>query len=173
MKYFQTVFLESADEFIEGIGPKAKEKILYNIMRAEQYNSSRLFKKLRDDIWEFRVRHGLTQKNKIMAKEKVKVYTLDEMIDKHIGKKGTPARDKFEYKVNMELLGHMIRKARKERNLTQQQLGKLVGVQKAQISKLESRANSARIDTIFRVFKALKADISFSIKMENEHLQLK
>lgn len=108
-----------------------------------------------------------------MAKDQMRIYTLDEMIDKHIGKKGTPDRDKFEYKLNMELLGHMIRRARKERKLTQQQLGKLVGVQKAQISKLESSANSATIDTIFRVFKALKADIHFSVKIENEHLQLK
>jgi HTH-type transcriptional regulator / antitoxin HipB len=49
----------------------------------------------------------------------------------------------------------MIRKARQERNLTQEQLGKLIGVQKAQISKLESSANSATIGSILKVFKAL------------------
>lgn len=48
----------------------------------------------------------------------------------------------------------MIKSARQERNLTQEQLGKLVGVQKAQISKLESSANSATIDTVLKVFKA-------------------
>jgi len=52
------------------------------------------------------------------------------------------------------VLGHMIKQAHKERNMTQEQLGKLVGVQKARISKLESSVNSATIDTIVKIFKA-------------------
>jgi transcriptional regulator with XRE-family HTH domain len=43
----------------------------------------------------------------------------------------------------------------------------LVGVQKAQISKLEKGANSASIDTVYKVFNALKAEISFSVKLKN------
>ncbi len=66
----------------------------------------------------------------------------------------------------------MIKKARQERNLTQEKLGELVGVQKAQISKLESSANSATIGTILKVFKALKAEIHFNIKMGDKKLQL-
>jgi len=72
----------------------------------------------------------------------------------------------------MDVLGRMIKKARQERKLTQEQLGELVGVQKAQISKLESRANSATIDTIIKVFKALNADIHFNVKMEDKQLEL-
>lgn len=106
-----------------------------------------------------------------MAKT-IKSYSLDEMKDKYIGKRGTGARDKYEYELSMDVLGTMIRKARQERSLTQEQLGKLVGVQKAQISKLESSANSASIDTIMKVFKALKAEIYFNVRMENRHLQL-
>ena len=45
--------------------------------------------------------------------------------------------------------------------MQQGELGRLVGVQKAQISKLESSANSATIDTILKVFKVLKAEINF------------
>lgn len=52
----------------------------------------------------------------------------------------------------------MIKKGRQEQNLTQKQLGQWVGVQKAQISKLESSVNSATIDTILKVSKALKAE---------------
>lgn len=66
----------------------------------------------------------------------------------------------------------MIKSARLERNLTQEQLGKIVGVQKAQISKLENNANSATIDTILKVFKALKADIHFRVKIEEQYLEL-
>ena len=72
----------------------------------------------------------------------------------------------------MDVLGRMIKMARQERNLTQEQLGELVGVQKAQISKLESSTNSATIDTILKVFKALKADIHFNVTLEKKHLQL-
>ena len=107
-----------------------------------------------------------------MVKEEMKSYSLAEMKDKYIGKVGTEGRDNYEYELRMEVLGRMIKAARKERNLTQEQLGELVGVKKSQISKLESSANSATIDTILRVFKALKAEIKFNVKIENQSLQL-
>jgi len=107
-----------------------------------------------------------------MANKKMKTYTLDEMKDKYVGKKGTKDRDEYEYELRMEIVGQMIKKARQERKLTQGQLGELVGVKKAQISKLENNANSATIDTIVKVFKALKAEINFKVKLEKEYIQL-
>jgi HTH-type transcriptional regulator / antitoxin HipB len=106
------------------------------------------------------------------TKNKIKTYSLSEMKDEFIGKVGTKKRDEYEYELNMEVLSYMIKKARQQRNLTQEQLGELVGVQKAQISKLESSANSATVDTILKVFKALKAEINFNVKIENKKLQL-
>jgi transcriptional regulator with XRE-family HTH domain len=94
------------------------------------------------------------------------------MKNKYIGKEGTKKREQYEYELRMDVLGHMIKRARQERNLTQEQLGEMVGVQKAQISKLESSVNSATIDTILKVFKALKADIHFNVTIENRQLQL-
>lgn len=102
----------------------------------------------------------------------MKTYTLAEMEDKHIGKKGTKEREEYEYELRMELLGRMIKATRKEQNLTQEELGKLIGVNKSQISKLENHANSATIETILKVFKALKADINFNVKIENQYIQL-
>lgn len=102
----------------------------------------------------------------------MKTFSLAEMKDKYIGKAGTTEREQYEYELRMDVLGRMIKKARQERNLTQEQLGDLVGVQKAQISKLERSANSATIDTVLKVFKALKADIQFNVTMEDRHLQL-
>jgi len=108
-----------------------------------------------------------------MAKKtELKSYSLAEMKDRYIGKPGTIDRDEYEYELSMNVLGRMIKTARQERNLTQEQLGELIGVQKAQISKLERSANSATIDTILKVFKALKAEIHFNVKLENQHLQL-
>jgi HTH-type transcriptional regulator/antitoxin HipB len=111
-------------------------------------------------------------KNNIMANTPLKSYPLAEMKDKYIGKKGTSGRNQYEYELRMDVLGKMIKTARQERNLTQEQLGELIGVQKAQISKLENSANSATIDTILRVFKALKADVHFNVTIEKKHLQL-
>jgi HTH-type transcriptional regulator/antitoxin HipB len=107
-----------------------------------------------------------------MATKEIKTYSLSEMKDKYIGKVGTDERDAYEYQLRMDVLGKMIKSARQERNLTQEQLGLLVGVQKAQISKLESSANSATIDTILKVFKALKAEIYFNVKMEDNFVTL-
>ncbi len=106
-----------------------------------------------------------------MAKA-MKTYTLAEMKDKYIGKVGTRKRDDYEYELRMDVLGKMIKAARQERNLTQEELGKLVGVQKAQISKLESSTNSATIDTVIKVFKALKAEINFNVKIENNFVTI-
>lgn len=107
-----------------------------------------------------------------MASKELKTYSLAEMKDKYIGKVGTQERDDYEYELRMDVLGKMIKTARQERNLTQEELGKLVGVQKAQISKLESSANSATIDTILKVFKALKAEINFNVKLEDNFIKL-
>lgn len=115
----------------------------------------------------------LHQKNKDkMANKEMKTYTLAEMKDLYIGKQGTKDRDEYEYELRMDIIGKMIKQARQDRNLTQEQLGELIGVQKSQISKLESSANSATIDTIIKVFKALKAEINFRVKLENEFVQL-
>ena len=107
-----------------------------------------------------------------MATKKLKTYSLAEMKDKYIGQEGKKERDEYEYELRMDVLGKMIRTARQERHLTQEELGRLVGVQKAQISKLKSSANSATTDTIIKVFKALKAEINFNVKLESNYVKL-
>lgn len=56
MRYFETEFLEDADAFIAQLNPKTIKKILYHIDLAEQTNNPKLFKKLNDDLWEFRTK---------------------------------------------------------------------------------------------------------------------
>jgi phage-related protein len=56
MRYFETQFMEEADEFIAGLDLKTAKKIFYNIDLAEQTNDPKLFKKLQNDIWEFRTK---------------------------------------------------------------------------------------------------------------------
>ncbi len=106
------------------------------------------------------------------AKNKMKLYTIDEIKNDFIGKKGSSKREKYELELQMELLGDMIRQVRIERNLTQEQLGKLVGVQKAQISKLENNSTNVTIETILKVFNALKTKISFHIELKQQKISI-
>jgi len=99
--------------------------------------------------------------------EQVKNYkTLGELEDKYIGKLGTPVREQYEFELSMDILGEKLKQIRKEQRLTQEQLGKMIGVQKAQISKLESGNNSATISTVLKVFHAMKAKVKFKIEIE-------
>jgi HTH-type transcriptional regulator/antitoxin HipB len=113
-------------------------------------------------------------KLKIMAtkNKKMKLMTLDQMKDNDIGKIGTPERDKYEFELRMEVLGGMIKTVRKERNLTQEQLGELIGVQKSQISKLERNTKNVTIETILKVFRALKANVRFSVEMNESEFKV-
>lgn len=58
MRYFETLFLEEANEFISELDSKTIKKVLYNIDLAEQTNDPRLLKKLQHDIWEFRTKYS-------------------------------------------------------------------------------------------------------------------
>ena len=99
-------------------------------------------------------------------KHEMKTYTLEEITDKHIGRKGTPERDRFDFELKLDVLGEMIKRVRMEKRLTQEELGKLIGVQKAQISKIENNIKDVRLSTIMRVFLALKTTVKMSIEFE-------
>ena len=100
-----------------------------------------------------------------MENTKLRIYTLDEAKDRHLGKVGTDKRDNYEYELRLDLLGEMIKQTRKERHLTQSQLGELIGVQKSQISRIERNAKNVTIETILKVFRALKAKVNFNVEL--------
>jgi transcriptional regulator with XRE-family HTH domain len=72
----------------------------------------------------------------------------------------------------MDLIGKAIKQTRKERNLTQEELGKLIGVQKAQISRIENNASNVTMDTLLRVFTALKATVKLQIELPNLNISV-
>lgn len=94
----------------------------------------------------------------------MKTFSLEDVKDRHIGKRGTTAREQYEFELQLSLVGDLIRKLRKQRNLTQEELGEMIGVQKAQISKLETNAGNITLETVLRVFTALKAQVSFKVE---------
>ena len=103
----------------------------------------------------------------------MKTYSLEEVTDQYIGKRGTPKRELFEQELRLELLGDAIKKARKAKHMTQEQLGELVGVQKSQIAKIENSTTDARFSTILKVFDALKAKVNFTVELENHKLMVR
>jgi DNA-binding XRE family transcriptional regulator len=94
--------------------------------------------------------------------EDMKFYTHEEMLDKVIGMKGTPERDKHEEEVQFFLIGEAVKQARESKNLTQEELGNLIGVQRAQISRIESGKNLT-FSTIAKVFKAMNISAQLEI----------
>lgn len=94
--------------------------------------------------------------------EQFKLIPADEMKDKLWGKPGTPERDAMEAQlqedVHAYMVGETIRKARQEQHLTQEELGERIGVQRAQISRLEKGKSVITLPTMSRVFKALGID---------------
>ena len=98
----------------------------------------------------------------------MKTYSLEDLTDQYIGKKGTKERDEFENELRLDLLGQAIKQARLKRNLTQEELGVLVGVKKAQISKIENSTTDARFTTILKVFEALGAKVNFNVELDNK-----
>jgi DNA-binding XRE family transcriptional regulator len=87
----------------------------------------------------------------------MKTYSLEEVTDEYVGKLGTAERDAFEQELRLDILGQTIRQLREDQNLTQAELGELVGVKRAQISKIENSLTDARFETILKVFRALNA----------------
>ena len=89
---------------------------------------------------------------------KFKMYSMEEVLDKALGPIGTKDRDEHERRVAEAVhayrIGEAIKKARLQQNLTQEQLGERIGVQRAQISRIE-KGYSISIPTMSRVFQAL------------------
>ena len=80
-------------------------------------------------------------------------------------KKGTEERDEYEFELKLELVGDMIKTARKKRKLTQEQLGELVGVKKAQISRLENSTGNVTFETVMRIINALGAKLTLNLQI--------
>jgi len=107
-----------------------------------------------------------------MENEELKLFTLDQIKDEFIGEIGSEKRNLYEQELQLELLGDLIKKVRLERNLTQEELGKLIGVQRAQISKLENNTTNVTMETILRVFTALKAKVIFNVELQDNKIQI-
>lgn len=94
---------------------------------------------------------NIIKSKKTMA---MKFYTEAEALDKVTGTKETAERIEFDAQMDEFLIGEAIRQARKARNLTQEELGEMVGVKKAQICKIEN-GNNVTFQTVSKLFRAM------------------
>ena len=104
----------------------------------------------------------------------MELISADELTDRVFGKIGTPKRDAMEAQLAREVRAHevarAIKRARLERNMTQDELGEKIGVRKAQICKLESGKCSPTMNTIMRVFEALGVPATLDLGEEKVKL---
>lgn len=104
----------------------------------------------------------------------MELISADELTDRVFGKIGTPKRDAMEAQLAREVRTHevarAIKRARQERNMTQDELGERIGVRKAQICKLESGKCSPTMNTIMRVFEALGVPATLDLGEEKVKL---
>ena len=107
-----------------------------------------------------------------LSDNRKKGKSLDQYKEEQLGGIGTPSRDIFELELRMEVIQEFIKQARKRRNLSQQELGEMIGVNKTQISKLEKSYTNASISLIAKVFKALDAKVKISVQMDQNELVL-
>jgi DNA-binding XRE family transcriptional regulator len=81
------------------------------------------------------------------------IKTFDELIEKEHGKIGTDSRNEYEEGAQMFIVGEMLKEARREANLTQEQLAIKAGTKKSYISKIENAKGNIQLSTLIRIFE--------------------
>src|SRR5690554_2473968 len=96
--------------------------------------------------------------------------SLDQFIDEKIGQRGTEKREKFETEYDAFKLGVLIKQAREDQGLTQEQLAELAGTNKSYISKLERNLKDIRFSTLQRIINdGLGGQLDISIRLDKKH----
>ncbi|MCC5917948.1 MAG: helix-turn-helix transcriptional regulator [Cryomorphaceae bacterium] len=89
-----------------------------------------------------------------MNKENVRnAKNFDELLDIKYGKIGSEKRGQFEEKAQYFVISEMLKEARKEANMTQEQLAEKVGTKKSYISRLENGKCDIQLSTLYRIFE--------------------
>jgi DNA-binding XRE family transcriptional regulator len=81
------------------------------------------------------------------------IKTFEELIEKEHGKLGTESRNKYEEKSQMFIVSEMLKEARKESKMTQEQLAIKAGTKKSYISKVENGKGNIQLSTLIRIFE--------------------
>ena len=98
---------------------------------------------------------GVKNKKRVMSKSEQirKVQSFDELLDAKYGRAGAKARERFDKKAKYFIISEMLKDARKEANMTQEQLAERVGTKKSYISRLENGNCDVQLSTLYRIFE--------------------
>jgi DNA-binding XRE family transcriptional regulator len=81
------------------------------------------------------------------------INTFEELIEQEHGKIGSESRNTFEEKAQMFIISEMLKEARREAKLTQEQLAEKAGTKKSYISKIENAKGNIQLSTLIRIFE--------------------
>ena len=91
------------------------------------------------------------------------IKTFDELIEREHGKIGSESRNEYEEKSQMFIVSEMLKEARKEAKMTQEQLAKKAGTKKSYISRIENAKGNIQLSTLIRIFeKGLNRRVGFT-----------
>jgi DNA-binding XRE family transcriptional regulator len=79
------------------------------------------------------------------------ITTFDEHLDKRYGKIGSEKRTEFEIKAKAFAVGEILRVARKEVHMTQEELANKTGTRKSFISRIENGHSDIQLSTLYRL----------------------
>jgi len=89
-----------------------------------------------------------------MKNEKIRnAKNFDELLDMKYGKVGTELRDDFEEKAQYYVISEMLKEARKEAKMTQEQLAEKVGTKTNYIAQLENGKCDIRLSLLYKIFE--------------------
>ena len=89
-----------------------------------------------------------------MKKENItKICDFDALLDSKYGEKGTDKREQFESRATYFIISEILKEARKEANMTQEQLAKKIGTKKSYISRIENGKCDIQLSTLYRIFE--------------------
>jgi len=91
----------------------------------------------------------MTKKEKAILNSR----TFSELLDAEYGKIGTKKRDEFELKAQYFVISEMLKEARREAKLTQQELADKIGTKKSYISRIENGKCDIQLSTLYRIFE--------------------
>ena len=81
------------------------------------------------------------------------IKTFDELIEREHGKIGTDSRNEYEERAQMFIVSEMLKEARKDAKMTQQQLAEKADTKKSYISKIENAKGNIQLSTLIRIFE--------------------
>ncbi|MFN8254930.1 MAG: helix-turn-helix transcriptional regulator [Bacteroidales bacterium] len=81
------------------------------------------------------------------------IRTFDELIEKEYGQIGTESRNEYEERAQMFIVSEMLKEARKQANMTQEELAEKAGTKKSYISKIENAKGNIQLSTLIRIFE--------------------